>query len=277
MSAILYPFPTNNDKAKQSKYGEGRTDWSSPHSQPDRRKRFPAQETLLGSYLHQQYRIGTRELVPTEKKSKSHKLKGFILTAWNKFGQPTKEDQNVKQNQKLLEHLVGRNLKVEPILTLASNFRWLEDSYYVEGISIQQAEDIATAYGQLAFIALTENKATIRLTTNASFMGLPRETALELSLEAKEVTYNHCPARLPANNKSKCTMVGGPYGSAAIHAAGIWQTTRDQFLRRLGCTPCNKGIQPVGGPGGGAILLNQPDMPSRFGGFQWESAPHLDS
>ena len=120
-------------------------------------------------------------------------------------------------------------------------------------------------------MTLEKNKATVRLTTNASFMGMPRETELATNLQLTEITYNHCPARYPANDDKQCTMVGGPFGSAAIHAAGIWGTTRKQFLSRLGCTPCK--TQPA--PTSGAILLHQPDMPSRFGGFQWESEPHL--
>jgi hypothetical protein len=160
---------------------------------------------------------------------------------------------------------------------LASNFRWLEDSFLVEGLTFKQAEDIATAFGQLAFITLEKNKATVWLTTNASFMGLPRETELSTNIQVTEITYNHCPARYPANDENKCTMVGGPFGSAAIHAAGIWSTTRKQFLTRLGCTPCNTKPQSPVTPKDGSILLSEPDMPSRFGGFQWGSAPYLES
>ena len=273
MSEATNQFPTTNEKAAPTK--DERTDWSSPHYYPDRRKRFPAQETLLGSYLHQQYRFRNLELVPTDEATAKHNLNGVILTAWNKFGQPTEEQINERQNQELKEHLVKRSLKIEPILTLASNFRWLEESFYVEGLTFQQAEDIATAYGQLAFVTFTENKATIKLTTNASFMGLPRDTELTTNIKVNEVTFYHCPARYPANDKKRCQMVGGPFGSAAIHASAIWQTTRDQFVKRLGCTPCNREPNLTKGPGGGAILVSQPDIPSRFGGFQWASEPYL--
>jgi hypothetical protein len=274
MSEANSPFPTTNNKAKRIRNDE-LTDWSSPHGYPDRTKRFPAQESLLGSYLHQQYRFNNKSLTPTTKATKDHGLTGVILTAWNKFGAPTEEQQNLKQNQDLKEHLEERDLKFEPILTLASNFRWLEDSYFVEGLTFQQAEDIATAFGQLAFITIEKNKATVRITTNASFMGLARETELETNLQLTEITYKHCPSRYPANDEKKCTMVGGPFGSAAIHAAAIWGTTRKQFLSRIGCTPCNtKPAAPIT-PKDGAILVSEPDMPSRFGGFQWESAPYL--
>jgi hypothetical protein len=275
MSGILHPFPTTNEKAEPNPRIEGRTDWSSPHGYPDRRKRFPAQETLLGSYINQQYRFQDKEITPSETRTINHFLNGVILTAWNKFGQPTEEQQNLIQNEHLKQHLEERKLKYEPILTLASNFRWLEDSYLVEGLTFHQAEDIATAYGQLAFVILHDNKAVVRLTTNASFMGLPRDTELTTFVTMKEVGYNHCPARYQANDKTKCTMVGGPYGSAAIHAAGIWGTTRKQFVSRLGCTPCNAKPNATVPPKDGAILVSEPDMPSRFGGFQWGSAPYL--
>ena len=273
MSATQIPFPTTNNKAKATK-GD-RTNWSSPHYYEDRTKRFPAQETLLGSYLHQQYRFKNLRLTPTNRATKNHNLNGVILTAWNKFGAPTEEQQNIEQNEELKQHLEERNLRVEPILTLASNYRWLEDAYFVEGLTFQQAEDIATAFGQLAFITLEANKAIVRLTTNASFIGLPRETELTTNIQVTEVTFNHCPARYPANDENKCTMVGGPFGSAAIHAAGIWRTTRKHFLTRLGCTPCNTPAQTPSKPKDGAILVSEPDMPSRFGGFQWESAPYM--
>jgi hypothetical protein len=272
MSEATNPFPITNDKVKTRSI-DGRSDWSSPHHYPDRHKRFPAQETLIGSYLHQQYRFQNKKLNESKTKTKDHNLDGVILTAWNQFGKPTQEVENLENNADLKAHLEKRNLNPEPILTLASNFRWLEDAYLVKGLTFQEAEDIATAYGQLAFIILHDNKATLRLTTNASFMGLPRDYEETTYVNLTEVTYNHCPARYPAADESKCTMVGGPFGSAAIHAAGIWQTTRNQFLSRLGCDPCS--TQPA--QRGGAILLHEPCMPSRFGGFQWESEPYLAS
>ena len=273
MSEATNPFPTTNDKARVTPADRETTNWSYPYYYPDRHKRYPAQETLLGSYLHQLYRIQNKALTPTRAKTKKHNLDGVILTAWNQFGKPTEEDENIEQNEKLKAHLVKRNLNPEPILTLASNYRWLEDSYLVKGLTFEQAEDIATAFGQLAFVILYDNKASVRLTTNASFMGLPRETELTTNIKVEEVIYRHCPARFPAGDKKKCTMVGGPYGSHAIHAAGIWQATRRQFLTRLGCTPCQTPPKPRDG----SILLNEPCMPSRFGGFQWESAPYLDN
>jgi hypothetical protein len=270
MTEALNPFPTTNEKVDHNNRKGETTDWSSPHhSTDDRQKRFPAQETLLGSYLHQQYRFGNLSLTETEEETEDHNVNGFIFTAWNQFGQPTQEEQNLKQNEELKAFLDEKQFKYEPILTLASNYRWLEDAYLVKGINNLDAENIATAFGQLAFVTLNENKAIVRLTTNASFMGLPRDTRLETFISTKEVTYNHCPARYPAADENKCKMIGGPYGSAAIHASAIWSTTRAIFLKRLGCTPCNKGTQPVNGPGGGPILLNQPELPSRFGGFQW--------
>lgn len=274
MSATFRPFPTTHDKAKQNKKDQT-TDWSSPHHYADRHKRFPAQETLIGSYLHQLYKINNLDLTPTRKRTKNHNLNGVILTAWNQFGKPTDEDENVKNNEKLKEFFEKHNIEYEPILTLASNYRWLEDAYLVKNINQERAEDIATAFGQLAYITLEANKAILRLTTNASFMGLPRETEHETFIKVTTETYNHCPARFPAKDDSVCRQVGGPFGSAAIHAAGIWSTTRSQFVRRLGCTPCNKGKAPVNGPGGSAILLQEPCMPSRFGGFQWESEPYM--
>ena len=270
MSEATNPFPETNNAAK-NKDKDGRTDWSSPHHYEDRHKRFPAQETLIGSYLHQQYRFQSLELKPSKTRTKNHNLYGVILTAWNPFGKPTNEAENLELNNELKAHLEKRNLKAEPILTLASNFRWLEDAYLVEDLTFEQAEDIATAFGQLAFITLHGNKATLRLTTNASFMGLPRDFEEMFFLDSKEVTYNHCPARYPANDDKQCTMVGGPFGSAAIHAAGIWGTTRKQFVSRLGCNPC----QTPPTPRDGAILVYEPDMPSRFGGFQWASQPTI--
>ncbi len=270
MSEATNPFPTTNEQAR-SKDNEDRTDWSYPYHYPDRHKRFPAQETLIASYLHQQYRFQNKNLKESKSETSNHNLDGVILTAWNQFGKPTQEIENLKNNEDLKAHLEKRNLEIEPILTLASNFRWLEDAYLVKGLTFQQAEDIATAFGQLAFIILHDNKATLRLTNNASFMGLPRDYEESTYVNLTEVTYKHCPARYPSADKSQCKMVGGPYGSAAIHAAGIWQTTRKQFVSRLGCDPCATGPEPRDG----AILINEPCMPSRFGGFQWRSEPYL--
>lgn len=270
MSEAQNPFPTTNDKVRKSTDRET-TDWSSPHHYADRHKRFPAQETLIGSYLHQLYRIQGFELKESETETSEHDLDGVILTAWNQFGKPTEEAENLENNQKVREHLEKRNLNFESILTLASNYRWLEDAFLVKGLTFQQAEDIATAFGQLAFITLHENKATLRLTTNASFMGRSRGYEESFYLSKREVTYNHCPARFPANDDSKCRQIGGPFGSAAIHAAAIWSSTRKQFLSRVGCTPCQTPPEPRSG----AILVHEPEVPSRFGGFQWASEPYL--
>ena len=137
MSEATNPFPTTNAKAKKIKQ-DLTTDWSYPYNYPDRHKRFPAQETLLASYIHQLYRIQNLKLAPTKSKTKNHNLDGVILTAWNQFGTPTDEQDNLVQNEKLKKHLEERNLKPKPILTLASNYRWLEEAFLVQGLTFEQ-------------------------------------------------------------------------------------------------------------------------------------------
>jgi hypothetical protein len=264
-----YSFPAGLEKAKHTKNQKDVTDWSMPYHGPNRTRREPAQETLVASYYHQQYRFGDLEIKQTDEPDPNTNINGFIITAWNPFGKPTSESENLRLNEQLREKLVAKNINFEPIVTLASNWRWLEDSYLVTNIEIEQAEKLATDFGQLAFVQLKGNEALIRLTRNANFMNLDKKLLVISNITSKELTTFKCPARYPAENNSKCTMVGGPYGSAAIHAAAIWSTTRAIFLKRLGCTPCNKGREHIGGPGGEAILVREPHMPSRFGGFQW--------
>jgi hypothetical protein len=98
MSEANNPFPTTNNKARRICNDE-RTDWSSPHNYEDRTKRFPAQETLLGSYLNQQYRLRSLSLTPTKRATKNHNLNAVILTAWNKFGAPTEEQQTPRRKR----------------------------------------------------------------------------------------------------------------------------------------------------------------------------------
>jgi hypothetical protein len=264
-----YISPSGLQKAKSTKYDPNITDWSMPYRDPDRTRREPAQETLIASYYHQQYRLGDLEIKQTDEPDPNTNINGFIITAWNPFGKPTSESENLRLNEELREKLTKKELSFEPIVTLASNWRWLEDSFLVTNIELEQAEKLATDFGQLAFVQLNGNEALIRLTRNANFMNLDKKLLVITNITSKELTTFKCPARYPAENNSKCTMVGGPYGSAAIHAAAIWSTTRAIFLKRLGCTPCNKGREHIGGPGGEAILVREPHMPSRFGGFQW--------
>ena len=261
--------PSGLQKAKHTKHDPNITDWSMPYHEPNRTRREPAQETLIASYYHQQYRFGDLEIKQTDEPDPNTNINGFIITAWNPFGKPASESENLNFNDKLRETLENKNLIFESIVTLASNWRWLEDSYLITGIEKEEAEKLATDFGQLAFVQLRGNEAIIRLTRNANFMDLDSKLLVTTYIKAKELTTFKCPARYPAEDNDKCKMIGGPYGSAAIHASAIWSTTRTIFLKRLGCTPCNKGREQVGGPGGQPMLVREPHMPSRFGGFQW--------
>ena len=78
---------------------------------------------------------------------------------------------------------------------------------------------------------------------------------------------SRCPMlRSPAVGEY-CQMVGGPYGSAAIHAAAAWRDRRDDLVAAVGCRTCDGERYQFQGrvvSGGGPISLVETPLPSRW-------------
>lgn len=193
----------------------------------------------------------------------------WIISAWNPAGKPCTFRENESAHRALHGHIADAGAELAtPVTTTAPDRSWLEDAWIVTGIKEATAIAIALLHGQPAITAVTPHQLTIvptGLTQDIRRASWPRVD------EARPLT---CPMRVDDKVGARCTMRGGPWVSASIHAASIWNTHRRLLLPRLGCQSCQDGQSPAPGPlgsTGGIIDLGQHLLASRYGGYVWPS------
>jgi len=104
-----------------------------------------------------QLRVGRRSTAMNRLMHDHHASCAAILTAWNPGGKPSGKQANVAAQAALEAQLcatgaailAGRNMAAEDD---PSTNDWTEPTAVVFGISLTQAEAVARAYGQLAFV-----------------------------------------------------------------------------------------------------------------------------
>lgn len=89
-----------------------------------------------------------------------------ILTAWNPRSQVFSMQENKSRNNYLRVSLAKNNFNTLDALGQGKDSSWpAEESFFIVGISKEQAENIATEYGQYAYVWLENEKpATLEFT-----------------------------------------------------------------------------------------------------------------
>ncbi len=82
----------------------------------------------------------------------------IIITACNPASQLCADEENQKQNQQLQSELDSVGYHYYPAIGIAKEGDWQEASFFVVGISRQQADALAERYGQNAYIWLEQGK-----------------------------------------------------------------------------------------------------------------------
>jgi hypothetical protein len=192
----------------------------------------------------------------------------WLLTAWNPDGRASTLAEQQESNAQLRQRVLRAGGQIVGVGVTASPDRsWVEDHIRVVGLGADVAIRIGVQSGQPAVPALLCDMVVV--------MPTGRMPTLRQSTMVAVTRYQiarTCPMRLDDTLGARCTMRGGPYGSAAISAAAVWGSHRRLLLRRLGCDACADGSQPTSGPWGravGAESFGDMVLPSRFGGWAW--------
>jgi hypothetical protein len=192
----------------------------------------------------------------------------WLLTGWNPDGRASTLAEQAQSNARLRQRVLQAGGRIVGVgVTAARDRSWIEDHLRVTGLSADVAIRIGEESGQPAVPALL-HEAVVVVPTG-------RLPAIRLSAVAT-VTHHQvartCPMRVDDEARARCTLRGGPFGSAAIHAAAVWANHRGLLLPRFGCDACADGSLPTLGPWGaaeGAESLTDLVVPSRFGGWAW--------
>ena len=238
--------------------------------------RLPASVSLAASYATQEHTTlveGSRHVIRADLAGEPRVVTAFghfvrwIISAWNPVGKPCSFSENELAHRELLHHLADAGAELAtPVTTTAPDRSWLEDAWISTGIDESTAIAIARCHGQPAITAVTPHLLTVVPT------GLSDDISRVSRVRRDETRPLTCPMRVDDKAGARCTMRGGPWVSASIHAASIWNTHRRLLLPRLGCESCQAGQSSAPGPLGstcGIIDLGEHLLASRYGGYSW--------
>lgn len=193
----------------------------------------------------------------------------WLVTAWNPPGNRRSLSENERLNERLRSELAEQGASIEGVVaTTPPDRSWVEDTLVVTGIREEAILEIARDHWQPAITALSPTTLTIVPT------GILPGLRGGIALREDVVSPPTCPMRIDDEPDALCTMRGGPWVSASIHAALLWKVHRGLLLSRLGCVPCADGSRPTLGPlakTGGPIAIRPDDLDlaSRYGGYVW--------
>jgi hypothetical protein len=191
----------------------------------------------------------------------------WFITAWNAHGVASPLARNLAQTLELRQAVIELEAtQAGDVVSAPPDLSWVEDAMLVAGLDPGEATALGRAFGQPAITALGPGQLAIVPTGVRDDL-----RAVTLNAELREWSSG-CPLR--PGESGTCQGDGGPWGSAAIHAAALWATHRSVVLPRLGCSVCLDGRSehdPFSGRGAPSVL-DQPALPSRYGGYSWPSA-----
>jgi hypothetical protein len=75
-----------------------------------------------------------------------------FITAWNPLPDILTKSENEIRNNQLKVQLKEEGFVFYPGIGISKNEDWSEDSFFIENIELETANDISLKYGQLAFL-----------------------------------------------------------------------------------------------------------------------------
>ena len=75
-----------------------------------------------------------------------------FITAWNPLPDILTKSENDIRNHQLQVQLEEEGFIFHPGVGISKNEDWSEDSFFIENIELERANDISLKYGQLAFL-----------------------------------------------------------------------------------------------------------------------------
>jgi len=91
--------------------------------------------------------------MPSQLLSEHRQIKTWaFITAWNPLPDILTKSENDIRNHQLQVQLEEEGFIFHPGVGISKNEDWSEDSFFIENIELEKANDISLKYGQLAFL-----------------------------------------------------------------------------------------------------------------------------
>ncbi len=241
-----------------------------------RLQRKPPAQSLGESYARQEYRLqhgGVHFVVSRANAWRRRRLarvpmpfdgRVHLLTAWSPRGEAGTFREFERLQAQLRVGLDERPSVLGDATAVASNGSWFEQQVIAASLTDDAAVELARQQGQAAAVAWEAGEVTILPT------GLRPDVVPEaVSVNVYRLPSATCPVRKDADPKGRCVMWGGPWISASIHAAALWQEHRRVGIELLGCDSCDGGRRYDWGAEGRAVQLAGQVLASRYGNATW--------
>ncbi len=238
--------------------------------------RTPPAQPLAASYARQEYRLqhgGEHLLLSPAAAAWRRDLatapfpfggRVHLLTAWSPRGEAGTFREFQRLQAPLRAGLDERGLVLGAGTAVASDGSWFEPQVIAAALTDEAAVELAREQGQAATIAWQDGEVTVLPT------GLRAEVVREsIPVTLRRLPSATCPVRADVDPTGRCVMWGGPWVSAAIHAAALWQDHCAVGIALLGCDSCDGGRREDWGAGGSAVQLASQVLLSRYGNATW--------
>ena len=88
-----------------------------------------------------------------------------FITAWNPSPEILSPEENRNRNKNLENDIIKFGLKYSNGIGISADEQWSEKSFFIENISLDNANELAAKYGQLAYVFGTKNEVAALLYT----------------------------------------------------------------------------------------------------------------
>ncbi|GAA1388360.1 DUF3293 domain-containing protein [Luteococcus peritonei] len=187
----------------------------------------------------------------------------WLLPATGGFVRPTTIQEDLAATRALHDGLSARSIAWAPATLHAADQQWAQSGALLWKVEAEQALALARRHGQ-ATVLRWDQQGLAAVMTSEQARGdgrrLPPTAPVPMALKP---AATGCPMRCGADGW--CKRWGGPWTSASITAALVWEAHRRMLTESLGCSLCHGGPVARGGPSGLTDLFS----PTREGGWAW--------
>ncbi len=202
-------------------------------------------------------------------------LSGELLIIGAVRGPTATFDQEAAWSRdELTRQLVTYRMQALPATTLDRRHQWTEPSVIALPGALQEqphpdwqvmALDISRRLGIRTVVRVTDGRWEVLTLSDAPSRRFDIVASAACSL-TRDVE-RRCPMQLTPGNGEYCSMRGGPWTSASIHAAAGWCDQRNRLVAAVGCDTCEGTRHQFQGKihssGGPITIVNSP-TPTRW-------------
>jgi len=202
-------------------------------------------------------------------------LSGELLIIGAVRGPTATFDQEAAWSRdELTRQLTAYGMQALPATTLDRHHQWTEPSVIALPDTLQEhrpsdwqamALDISRRLGIRTVVRVTEGRWEVLTLGDSPSRRFDIAGSAACSLTRDD--EHRCPMQLAPQAGEYCSMRGGPWTSASIHAASGWRDQRNRLVAAVGCDTC-EGIRhqfqgKIHNSGGPITIVNSP-TPTRW-------------